>query len=104
MPKREIDIDSLRILAVRYVLNNLGEESLSLIEQYLMNVYGISVRNASMRQYSFEQLMEALTNLLVERTTKIIIESIYLEIDEHLEMLRLMNQLDGRHKFSRKKS
>ena len=92
--RRNVRYDSelIKIAAVKKVLKSLGEGTYSLINQYVMNVYGISFDviegNGS---YSLEQLREALDNLLGEQSTKIILECVYLQLDEFSDAMNILS-------------
>ena len=68
------------------VLEGLGPQPYSLIEQHLMNVYGLSLRAVDGQgSYSLEQLREGLENLLGEDAATRILEDILLELDRLTE-------------------
>ena len=50
MSVNQVVIDNLRSAAVNIVLKSLGEGSFEIIEQYLVNVYGMSVREVRLRR------------------------------------------------------
>ena len=89
--------EKLRNAAVSTILKSLGEGTFEIIEQYLTNVYGMSVQEASKSLYSFEQLTEALNNLLGEKSAEMIFQQIILELDESTEMWNLIVKM--KHKW-----
>jgi len=71
------------VAAVVKILGDLGRQSYSLIEQHLMNVYGLSLRAIDgPGSYSLEQLREGLENLIGEQGARRILEDIVLELDK----------------------
>jgi len=93
MSKNGLQREILRSTVVESVLKNLGDGSFEIIEQYLTNVYGLTAKEASKSPYLFEQLMDALTNLLGQKSAEIIFENIVLELDQSFEMLALISNM-----------
>jgi hypothetical protein len=80
----------LMVAAVIKVLESLGRQPYSLIEQYLMKVYGLSLRAIDgPGSYSLEQLREGLRNLLGGEAATRILEDIVIQLDKLSEAMDL---------------
>jgi hypothetical protein len=76
----------LMVTAVIKVLEGLGRQPFSLIEQYLKNFYGLSLTAVDGKgSYSLEQLREGLQNLLGDHAATRILEDILIELDKLTE-------------------
>jgi hypothetical protein len=74
------------VTAVIKVLEDIGRQPFSLIEQYLKNFYGLSLTAVDGQgSYSLEQLREGLQNLLGEHAATRILEDILVELDKITE-------------------
>lgn len=86
----DYDAKLLMVAAVIKVLEGLGRQPYSLIEQHLMNVYGLALRVIDgPGSYSLEQLREGLENLIGEQAARRILEDIVLELDKLSEVTDL---------------
>ena len=86
----EFDSKLLMVGAAVKVVEGLGPEVYSLIQQYLMRVYGVSLRTVEgPGSYSLEQLRGALDNLLGDRAGAVIMEEVFIQLDEYSEALYL---------------
>jgi hypothetical protein len=80
----------LMVAAVLRVVEDLGRQPYSLIEQYLMKVHGLSLRAVDgPGSYSLEQLREGLGTLLGEEAAVRILEDIVLQLDKLSEAMDL---------------
>jgi len=78
------------VTAVIKVLEGIGRQPFSLIEQYLKNFYGLSLTAVDGQgSYTLEQLREGLQNLLGDHAATRILEDILIELDKITESSEL---------------